>query len=160
MKDDIKNKYGGKTRVRVCGICVKKNAILLVNHGGLTSGEFWAPPGGGVGYLEDAKTALKRELKEEAKVDIEIKQLLFVNEYESEPLHAIELFFEIELLSEAVEKGVDPEHDTDNQIIKEVRFVTFDELAVIDDDDKHNILHNVNSKESILNMRGYFHFSR
>jgi len=160
MKKDILDRYGGKTRIRVCGICITDESILLVNHKGLSKNSFWAPPGGGIDYLEDANSALKREFLEETHAEIEIGKFLFVNEFVKKPLHAIELFFEVNLLTKNVRRGFDPEHNSNEQIITEVKFVTFDELSVISREEKHNILHNVNSKESLLNMRGYFHFSR
>ena len=159
MKDYIKNTYGGKTRVRVCGICIKNDSILLVNHKGLSRDSFWSPPGGGLNYLEDSESALKREFLEETGLTIKVKRLLFVNEHLSEPLHAIELFFEVEIISGELRIGFDPEHSNNEQIISDVEFVTFKKLSIISDEEKHKVLQNVINKESLLNMRGYFHFS-
>jgi len=160
MTDDIKQQYGHKTRVRVCGICVKENRLLLVKHKGPgASSEFWAPPGGGVDYLENSRDALKREFKEETGLNIEVKNFLFVNEYIEEPLHALEVFFAVDVVDGDLQTGIDPEHKKDNQIIEQVKFVTFKEISVMNNEKLHNSLHNIENEESILKMRGYFHFS-
>ena len=50
MKDiqkTIVENFGNKLRVRVCGICIENNKILMVNHHSLNKGDdFWGPPGG------------------------------------------------------------------------------------------------------------------
>lgn len=160
MREIIKNHYGGKTRVRVCGICIKDNALLLIHHKGLGSqGHLWVPPGGGLNYLEDAHEGLKREFKEETNLDIAVGKFLFVNEVLNEPLHAVELFFEVHITGGQLITGQDPEHENGDQIITEAKFVTFNEIALMNNELLHNVLHNIKDLPSILNMAGYFKFS-
>lgn len=159
MEETIKNIYGHKVRVRACGICVKNDSLLLVNHSGLNNNRpLWIPPGGGIKPGESATQALEREFLEETGLNIEVHNFLFLNEFIKEPLHAIELFFRVSILNGRLITGIDPETDTHHQIIKEVRFVTFSELGIMDNETLHNALHAVNSQESLLNMSGYFKF--
>ena len=159
MEKKIAATYGHKVRVRVCGICLDGNSILLIRHRGLgAEGELWLPPGGGVEYLENSESALKREFKEETGLDIVVNQFLFCNEYIGEPLHALELFFEVKVIGGKLVKGKDPEHESTDQIITEVKFVTFKEIEVINKDKLHGCMRNLSDVESLLNMRGYFKF--
>jgi 8-oxo-dGTP diphosphatase len=51
----------------------------------------------GLQYGEAVNEALKREFLEETQTDITIGEMLFVNEFLEPPLHAIELFFKVEI---------------------------------------------------------------
>ncbi|KAA9346018.1 NUDIX domain-containing protein [Adhaeribacter soli] len=140
---EIKNEYyTGKLRVRVCGVCLQNNAILLVCHRGLVKGtDFWAPPGGGLAYGETVRDCLKREFAEETGLEVKPGRFLFLNEFLRPPLHALELFFQVEITGGTLKKGTDPEHSEADQIITEVSFKTFSELSKIPLGAKHSIFH-------------------
>lgn len=110
--------YGGKIRTRVCGLILRDEKILLLNHTGLNKqNTFWSPPGGGIEFGESIEETLKRELKEETNLTIKVGNFLFVNEHIVPPLHAIELFYSIE--SEDIPRlGNDPEIENSIQNIK------------------------------------------
>lgn len=134
--------YTGKLRVRVCGVCMENNSILLVCHRGLVKGtDFWAPPGGGLAYGESVHDCLKREFAEETGLIIKPGRFLFVNEFLRTPLHALELFFQVEITDGTRIKGIDPEHPQHGQLITEVRYMTFSELNKIPLAGKHSIFH-------------------
>ena len=157
MKEEVNNLYGNKVRVRVCGICIREEKILLINHSGVgETGNLWVPPGGGVNFGESVEETLVREYKEETGLEIEVKEFLFVNEHIVYPLHAIELFFKVEITGGIMIKGIDPEMETDKQIIQEVRYWSFEEMQSENALVFHTILRNIRSKEGLFSLKGFF----
>jgi 8-oxo-dGTP diphosphatase len=127
MKENIINQYGNHLRVRVCGICVQDGKILLINHSGLNeTGEFWAPPGGGLQFGETIEECLKREFLEETNTTVSMGKFLTVREFLKYPLHAIELCYEVSIESGEIEIGIDPEME--EQIIKDIEWLSFEEV--------------------------------
>ncbi len=159
--EEIQRLYGGKVRMRVCGICIEDGKILLIKHLGLsTAGFFWAPPGGGIQYGTTAEENLIREFKEETGLNIKINRFLFVYEYVGSPLQTIELFFEVTPIKGSLQRGSDPEMSDSEQIIDEVRFVSFEELSNFKQESLHKMLVNVHSSESLLHKTGFFKFEK
>ncbi len=127
MNQEIINQYGNQLRIRVCGICLQEGKILLINHSGMNeSGEFWSPPGGGLQFGETIEACLKREFLEETNTVISVGKFLKINEFVKTPLHAIELFYEVKIVSGEIEIGFDPEME--EQIIKDVKWLSFVEV--------------------------------
>lgn len=159
LNEKVKALYGHKLRVRVCGICIEEDEILLVHHKGLGNGNsLWAPPGGGMDYGEDAEQALKREFLEETGLEIRLERFLFVHEYLDPPLHGIELFFEVKRTGGQLKKGYDPEMSEEDQLITETGFKDLQELKCQTPHSLHYVLQQINSTNSILNQSGYFKF--
>ncbi len=152
----IDNLYGNKIRVRACGVCVVDNTLLMANHRGLTDGDFWAPPGGGIEWNETAHQALRREFREETNLTIEVGDLLFTAEYYQPPLHAIELFFGVERQLGSLKTGSDPEMNSGEQIISEVRFLSWDEILGLNPKHLHGIFKYTPNPRGIIDLRGYF----
>ncbi|MBA4848811.1 NUDIX domain-containing protein [Emticicia sp. BO119] len=116
--------YGNRIRIRVCGICIENNQVLMVCHKGVINDkDVWLPPGGGMEEGETVKQALRREFLEETGFEIEVENFLYKREFIHVPLHAIELYFNVRILSGELIKGTDPEINADAQLIKEVRFI-------------------------------------
>jgi ADP-ribose pyrophosphatase YjhB (NUDIX family) len=135
---------------------MQENRILLVNHGMYgNEGYFWSPPGGGIAFGEPAHEALVREFREETGLFVKPGRLLFVNEHIQSPLHAIELFFEIEFFDGTLLAGTDPELTTDGQIIRGVRFMTWEELTAFSAQQRHRIFSQVTSLAGILELNKY-----
>ena len=155
MKESVQNIYAHRLRVRACGICTNTDSILMVNHTGLTMGNFWAPPGGGIELGESAHHCLIREFKEETGLSIEVCDFLFACEFIHEPLHAIELFFAVKVLGGTLQKGYDPESGAD-QIIKEVAFLTWQQLDELKSEEIHGIFRIPKEKCEISQLSGYF----
>lgn len=154
--DIINQIYGNKLRIRVSGILIVDNAILLVKHHfNGHSPFFWAPPGGGMQFGESAEQTLKREFFEETGLTIEIIQFLFVHEYLHQPLHAIELFFEVKLVSGELITGYDPEMSKNDQIIVLVQFVPFNTIHEMDKNSLHQLFSLGQTPEKILSLTGY-----
>lgn len=157
LEKSIIEQFGNKLRVRVCGLCIENDKLLLVNHHALNdSGIFWGPPGGGMDYASNAVDNLKREFLEETGIQIEIIKFLFVHEYLSPPLHAIELFFLVKRIDGKVKIGYDPELSQDSQIIKDVGFIKYDELKKMNSDNIHQVFENFKSLQELKNAEGYF----
>lgn len=68
-----------KIRIRIAGIYIRENKILLVKHK-KAAAEYYLLPGGGQEPGESAKDALIREWKEELNLEIEPGPLLFLGE--------------------------------------------------------------------------------
>ena len=157
LKREVETKYGNRLRVRVCGIYVKKDAILMVKHNAIGGEKYvWIPPGGGVEYGTSIVDNLKREFKEEVGLDIEVYELIFVSEFRSTKFHAIEMFFRVEKVGGKLICGRDPEMSEELQIIEEVKFMKFDEINQISTKKKHNLFKHCNSIQELLNMSSFY----
>ena len=91
-----------KFTFRVVGIALNNNRVLLHKA---EKDDFWALPGGHIEMQEQAENALKREMKEEIGVEIEVKRMVWVVEnffdYEDIPYHELGLYFLIALPSDS-----------------------------------------------------------
>lgn len=132
--------YANRVRVRVCGICLSGDKILMAgmrlpgrNH------LFWAPPGGGVQFGESCRDTLMREFLEETGLDVEVGEMLFLNEFIQPPLHAIEIFFRITSFRGDMYVGHDPEFERTDQIIESIRFMSLEEIQKLPDGSLHSI---------------------
>jgi 8-oxo-dGTP diphosphatase len=105
------------------------------------SGEFWSPPGGGLEFGETIEDCLKREFLEETNTIISVGKFLTIREFMKPPLHAIELFYEVKIKSGIVQKGFDPEME--EQIIKDIQWISFEEILAKTETDFHEILRRI-----------------
>lgn len=145
--------YAGKVRLRVCGICLQGDKLLLVRHQAtLNNTAFWAPPGGGLQYGETVEECLVREVLEETGLQTKVKRFLFVNEFIASPLQAVELFFELEVTGGELIKGTDPEASAEQQLIEEVAFLTMEQIRQIPLQDKHRVLHYLFSLDDLFGL--------
>ena len=152
----INQTYGNRLRIRVCGILIEKDKVLMVKHQSIgASGVFWAPPGGGMEYGEDAQLTLKREFREETGLDVEVKELLFVNEYLNKPLHGIELFFKVKSRGGTLKKGYDPEMSVKDQIIESVEWLDMDKINAMPSSHLHNAFWELGDLNKIYEKKGY-----
>jgi 8-oxo-dGTP diphosphatase len=157
IKKDIHQLFGHKLRLRVSGICIENESILLIKHIGVGKTPFlWAPPGGGLNFGETVTECLKREFLEETGLEIEPKEFLFTNEYLEFPLHAIELFFKVKVIGGKFKKGIDPEMKPESQIIKEIRFVPFEEIKNNETDSFHSLFNNFKKKADFIKNVGFY----
>jgi 8-oxo-dGTP diphosphatase len=155
MKESVQKIYGNRLRVRACGICIENDAILLINHTGIVAGDFWSPPGGGVEFGESLAACISREFKEETNLEVEVCDFLFGCEFIREPIHAIELFFSVNIKSGKIKTGYDPESGKD-QLIANAAFMSWDRLDQLRDENLHGIFRFVDKKREISLLRGYF----
>lgn len=152
MDKEVAKIYGNKVRVRACGVCWDNDKLLMVNHASITPTNFWAPPGGGIEFGQSVDECLIREFKEETGLVIKPEQFLFGCEYILKPIHSIELFYSVKIDSGKLKTGMDPEI----QIIKDVRFMTLEELSKIPLQELHGIFRLIDSPAELHGLRGFF----
>ena len=128
----------------------------MINHFGLYNHDFWAPPGGGAEFGYGAAENLEREFNEETGLMIKTEEFQFICELVQSPLHAIELFFNVKLIGGNLVTGTDPEMGENQQIIKQVKYLSSQELESVPDTHKHGMFRNAKSMEKIRGLRGYF----
>jgi 8-oxo-dGTP diphosphatase len=155
MENEVQKFYGNRLRVRACGICIKEDSLLMVNHLGISNHNFWAPPGGGIQFGERATDCLRREFKEETGLTVEAGKFLFACEFILPPLHAIEVFFNVSLLSHQLRSGVDPEKGSP-AIIHSVKFLRWNEIEELPSDQRHGIFNHLDHPAKITALSGYF----
>jgi 8-oxo-dGTP diphosphatase len=155
MEKSVVEHYGNRVRVRVCGICIVGDSMVMVNHRGLADGDFWIPPGGGIEFGEEAPAALIREFREEVGFQIDVGPFLFACELVKPPLHAVELFFHVVYKGGDLRIGSDPEQGKD-QIIKDVKMMTSGEIQRLGPGHVHGVLAKYPDISRITALRGYF----
>lgn len=111
------------TRVRVAGLIVRDGKILLAEHE-KAGRRYWLLPGGGVEFCETVEEALKRELLEEADLEIEVGDLLWVVESVPEDRHRHVL----NLIVAAEAKG-DQLNPRPDRVLRDVRWIPIQDLA-------------------------------
>jgi len=152
MHSSLREQYGNRVRVRVCGLLWDHGKLLMVNHKGLADGDFWAPPGGGIEFGEHTENRLQQEFEEETGLVVTVDRFLFTCEFVHGPLHAIELFFEVKLRRGSLKVGDDPELS----IITDVKFMSSDEVMAIPKDNRHGIFQLVSTTEDLKTLTGFF----
>lgn len=152
MDKDVAKTYGNQVRVRVCGLCWDDERLLMVNHHGITASDFWAPPGGGIEFGETIEATLRREFAEETGLLIDVGEFRFGCEFIGQPLHAIELFYNVTVRAGSPRRGADPEM----QIISDVRFMSFEDLNRVPGHELHGIFRALRSPADLKRLRGFF----
>lgn len=156
LRQEVAKLYGNRLRLRVCGLHRTGDHLLMVRHRGIgPTNTFWAPPGGGLDFGETAPAGLAREFIEETGLIVDVKQLLFVNEFWQPPLHALELFFDVAVTGGRLRQGFDPEMSLDGQIIDEVRLMTFAEIKQYPPQNVHAVFGLCQSLDDVFGLRGY-----
>ena len=151
MDSQIAGIYGNRVRLRVCGICWRGEELLMVRHRGLGNGMFWSPPGGGVDFGESLENALTREFLEETGLAIHSLKFKFGCEVIAPPLHAVELFYDVESTGTPI-TGNDPEI----QIIEDVQFIDLETLQNVDPGTLHGIFRIAKTKADFERLNGFY----
>ncbi|MDB5273898.1 MAG: nudC [Chitinophagaceae bacterium] len=155
LKADIIKNFGHKLRLRVCGLYVENNKLLLLRHHSIGEQNIlWSPPGGGMEFGEQATQTLVREFIEETGLKPTQYEFGFVHEYMHSPMHAVELFFIITQVEGSAQLGKDPEM-SGQQMLEELAFVDLDTLRQIPDNQKHYVLRDLKTWDDVLLRKGY-----
>ena len=114
-----------RPRIRVAGILIENDKILLIQHY-KNNKKYWLIPGGGNDWGETAKEALIREYKEETNMDIEVDKFLFFSETISpnKERHVLNLFFKVHRNNKNdynIQLG-------NEEVLTDLKFVTKEEL--------------------------------
>lgn len=129
MMSTEQDPYRGRTRVRVNGLLVEENSLLLVQlHSPVSDSLVWMPPGGEVEAAETMHGSLVREFLEETGLEVDVGALRYVNELLEPPYHAIEFYFLVSRTSGQLQLGTDPEHNREQQLLRNIAFIDFAEL--------------------------------
>lgn len=110
-------------RIRVAVILVQADKILLVKHRKYGK-EYWLLPGGGLEFGETLESCAKRELKEEANLEIKLGDLVLVNESipPDKHRHVLNLCFWAKLIGGKIKVGKDG-------ILVDAQFVPINQIA-------------------------------
>ncbi|AHM59539.1 NUDIX hydrolase [Flammeovirgaceae bacterium 311] len=160
LAKQVEKLYGHRLRLRVCGICIEDEKLLLVHHKGIgDEGDLWSPPGGGLEYGSTAPENLKREFLEETGLHIVVEDQIFVHEYLRPPLHTLEVFYIVKVLGGTLYTGYDPESENEAQLIQHVSFLSWEEINQKRPAQLHQILKHSSSLQDLLCKRGYYKFN-
>ncbi|MBM3425937.1 MAG: NUDIX hydrolase [Bacteroidetes bacterium] len=158
ISKDIESKFGNRLRIRVNGVLIEENKILMIKHKMSLEQDFWCTPGGGMQFGSTAHENLSREFLEETGLNISVGKFICVHEYLAPPLHALECFFEVKRISGTTTLGHDPELGPDNQILAELKWMTLLELQSLEEKSIHPLFLRIKSLEELVLCKGYFNF--
>jgi len=158
ISKEIESKFGNHLRIRVNGILIEDDKILMAKHQMGSNRIFWSVPGGGMIFGLNAEENLIREFHEETGLLIAVEKYLFVHEFLDPPLHGMEHFFEIKKIGGNLGLGTDPELLPEKQILAEIRWMTINELQSLPREALHQIFWGIKSVKDLVLLRGYFNF--
>lgn len=158
INPDVARDLGNRLRVRVCGMLVHEDSLLLINHKGLYGHDFWSFPGGGMEFGDSAIKTLIREFSEECGLTVEPGNMAFTCEVQKQPLHSVELVFRIQRFNGKISAGIDPERGN-NQIISDLRFMTWGQISQVPKDHIHPVFRLFDHPSQIQEWSGFYEFA-
>ncbi len=130
MTDAVSSALSHRLRVRVCGIVVSDDSVLMVNLKSPTRDEpIWTPPGGGLEYGETLRDGVAREVLEETGLLVNPVRIMYTSEFIKAPYHAVEYYWFCERVGGSLRLGKDPEFADEDQFLKSVDYLNVHSLA-------------------------------
>jgi 8-oxo-dGTP pyrophosphatase MutT (NUDIX family) len=80
ISKEIESKFGHHLRIRVNGVLIEENKILLVKHKMSADRDFWSTPGGGMQFGSTAQENLVREFLEETGLKIRVEEFALADQ--------------------------------------------------------------------------------
>lgn len=158
ISKEIESKFGNHLRMRVNGILIQDEKILMIKHLMGNGRILWSVPGGGMEFGQNITSNLIREFEEETGLTVAVKDYLFVHELLNPPLHALEHFFLVKWIGGDLKLGTDPELNAENQIIDEIRWMSLKDIQSLPQNSLHQIFWGIKSLEAVGLYKGYFNF--
>jgi len=115
--------------VRVIVMDQQDRVLLVRQHH--EERDIWMVPGGGIEEGESAVEAAAREVLEETGLEIEVGRLVWHVEEVSGRGQRFVNFFLGQLKGGSLELGKDPEFDAEHQVLREVKFMSREEMAAL-----------------------------
>lgn len=109
----------------------KENRILMVKQHHEDK-DIWMVPGGAIEDGESSMAAAIREMHEETGLDVEIGRLIWHTEEVSARGQRFVNFFLGRIKGGNLNLGADPEFDSEHQVLREVKFMSREELQSIE----------------------------
>jgi len=104
-----------------------KKVLMLRHH--QDDKDIWLVPGGAVESNENSAEAAVREVKEETGLDVAIERLIWhVEEVSEKRGQRFVNFFLARIVGGELELGEDPERSVDGQVMREIKFVSKEEM--------------------------------
>lgn len=113
-------------QLRVAAIILARDQILLVEHR-KRGQRYWVLPGGRLEGNETLTTALRRELREELRLEAEVGRLVIVSEMLAPDRHVVNLIFEAQ-----IGEGVEPRLDHADPVLAGWQWVAVNRLPRMD----------------------------
>ncbi len=115
--------------VRVIVLDEEGRMLLVKQHH--EDKDIWMVPGGGIEEGESSSQAAAREVKEETGLDVQVSRLVWHVEEVSDRGQRFVDFFMADIVGGELGLGMDPEFDENGQVLREVKFLTREEIKGI-----------------------------
>ena len=111
------------------GIIIKDGKLAMIHS---IKYDYYKFPGGGIEKNEQKESALIREVLEETGLDVEIDRLIWHTEEVSDRGQRFVNFFMGRIKGGMLELGEDPEFDEEHQVLREVKFMSREEIEKVE----------------------------
>lgn len=116
--------------VRVIVLDEEKKMLLVKQHH--EDKDIWMVPGGGIEEGETAAEAVVREMKEETGLDVTVGPMIFhIEEVSEKRGQRFVNFFMATVAGGDMHLGMDPEFDAEHQVLKELKFLSREEIQAL-----------------------------